>query len=940
MGKLVEIARGQNNGVADLSAFADTLPHMTWIASADGKHEYRNRRFYEFTGAAPGSIDDNGWNSVAHPDDQEQAAEKWCHAIRTGEPYEAEYRLRHHTGEYRWVRACALPARDGYGRIERWLGTSTDVHDQKQGEAALRESEGRYRALVEASTAKIWRATPNGAISTTWGWEKVSGQHLDQQEDAGWLNAVHPDDRANLISVWQGLLASSRPGTTEYRVRQRDGQYRWALARAVPIKEADGTVQEWVGTITDIHEQKQAENALRKSEARLRLAIETTGLGIWDVDVTAGNRQWTAEIREILGISSDTPATRDTALERVHSADRARVESIFYADEQDGCLNRSAEYRILRADSGEERWVLETGRTFLGEDNQPIRKLGTIQDITERKRSQEALRESEERLRLAMQAARMVAWEQDLRTGYITRSQNSLALLGIGSGPLSEFLDKLHPDDRTLHEKLLSGSDDPRAESTEFRYTLPTGKTLWLASRAERAGPNRIVGVSYDITDRKAAEEEIWRAANHDALTGLPNRALFQHSLEEALTRAKQDGTSVSLLLIDLDDFKDVNDTLGHDAGDALLKETAARLSAVVRECDTAGRLGGDEFAILIVEPMRLSNAVSFADNIIRQIRQPFTYNGRMIVSRASIGVAAFPDHDILSSELMKDADIALYQAKAKGRGGVVTYSPAMRETAERRLTLSREVREAITRDEIVPFYQPKVCLATGRVVGLEALARWHHPTKGLLTPSTFGMAFDDPEIATALGKRLIGKIASDIRTWLKAGLSPGRVAVNLSNVEFSRPDLAEEIFRILDLARIPTTLFEVEVTEKVLLDGRSGLVADTLDKLRRRGIQVALDDFGTGYASLTHLKRFPVDHIKIDQSFVRDLEEDTGDEAIVAALIGLAKSLNLLVTAEGVETEGQARRLSELGCHTAQGYLFARPMAAAEMTVFISHQT
>jgi EAL domain-containing protein (putative c-di-GMP-specific phosphodiesterase class I) len=287
----------------------------------------------------------------------------------------------------------------------------------------------------------------------------------------------------------------------------------------------------------------------------------------------------------------------------------------------------------------------------------------------------------------------------------------------------------------------------------------------------------------------------------------------------------------------------------------------------------------------------------------------------------------------------MKNADIALYRAKAEGRARVVIYSASMKVAAEQRLALLKEVREALARGEIVPFYQPKVCLSTGRVIGLEALARWRHPVKGLLTPATFGLAFDDPELAVMLGKRLIGKIVSDIRKWLTAGVDPGRVAINFSSSEFSQPDLADSVLRVLDLAKIPPKHLEIEVTEKVLLEGRSEMVSETLNKFRKRGVQIALDDFGTGYASLTHLKQFPVSHIKVDQSFVRDLECDPEDRAIVEAVIGLAKSLNLQVTAEGVETEGQMRQLREMGCHNAQGYLFARPMAAAGVAEFLTSQ-
>jgi diguanylate cyclase (GGDEF)-like protein len=462
---------------------------------------------------------------------------------------------------------------------------------------------------------------------------------------------------------------------------------------------------------------------------------------------------------------------------------------------------------------------------------------------------------------------------------------------------------------------------------------------LWLGMRAEKAGPDRLIGVVFDITDRKNAEEELWRVANHDALTGLANRALFQHRLDRALTEATQNGNRVSLLLIDLDHFKDVNDALGHDAGDALLKKTAAHLQGMVQDCDTVARFGGDEFAIVLAGALTLDCASEMARSITEKLREPFVYAGQTFVSSASIGVAIFPDHDSSAGDLLKDADIALYRAKAQGRNCAVIYTSNLRAAVEQRISLRHEVREALSSGHIVPFYQPKVCLSTGKIIGFEALARWQHPSRGVLTPAYFGAILDDPEPATELGRQLMSRVASDMRVWLKAGLDLGRVAVNLSSAEFIQPGLADYILRLLEESSVPTQNFEVEVTETVLVGRRSDVVASTLKRLHQQGILIALDDFGTGYASLTHLKQFPVDHVKIDRSFVTNLEQDTGDEAIVAAVIGLGRSLNLQVTAEGVETEGQAQRLRALGCHNAQGYHYAKPMAASQVPQFLSRR-
>ncbi|MEZ0172125.1 EAL domain-containing protein [Microvirga sp. TS319] len=910
----------------------DAVPHMVWLVTADGRRNSYNKRWHEFTGIFHPVVGE-AWLDFVHPDDREGVLATWRHALATASDYENEHRLLHHSGEYRWVLCRGSPVRGPQGQVERWVGTYTDIHGWKEAEQALAESEERYRALVEARAAIVWRASPDGSIRSGWGWEEFCGQRPEAYAGYGWLDAVHPEDSETLMKVWLDALTSAETLEKEFRVRHRSGEFRWVVSRATPLKHPDGSVREWVGTVTDIHDRRQAQDTLRRSEERLRLAAETTSAGIWDMDLVTGCVEWTAETREILGIAPDVPASAERFFERIHPDDLGAVEAKIFVDVPGKGLRYSGVFRIIRADDGQVRWISSSARTVLDASGRAIRKVGMIQDVTQRKLSEDALLAADERLRLAMQAGRMIAWEHDLETDHITRSANAIELLGIGSGPLSEFLENVPHEDRLARERFIETIGTTGCDTMEFRYRLPAGKTLWLASRGERAGPNRVVGVTFDITERKAAEEEVWRSANHDGLTGLPNRVLFQRRLDSALREARRNDTSVSLLMIDLDDFKDVNDTLGHDAGDMLLRETADRLSVMMRDQDTVARIGGDEFAVLVVEPLRLSHAANLGEIILKRLRLPFMYAGRALMSRASIGVAAYPDHDSEPVELMKDADIALYRAKAEGRGRVVTYDPEMRLLTEQRLALGRDVRNAISQDQFVPFYQPKVCLSSGRIVGLEALARWQHPDKGILEPGVFGAVFEDPELAPVIGKRLIGKVASDMRRWLDGGYRFGRVAFNLSSVEFNQPSMADEVIRILNLVKVPARCLEIEVTERVLLDGQFDLVLHILERFHEHGVQIALDDFGTGYASLTHLKRFPVGHIKIDRSFVADLEEDEDDAAIVGAVVGLGKSLGLHVTAEGVETEGQVERLRKMGCHSAQGYFYAKPISAAQVT-------
>jgi diguanylate cyclase (GGDEF)-like protein/PAS domain S-box-containing protein len=754
-----------------------------------------------------------------------------------------------------------------------------------------------------------------------------------------WLDAVHPDDRDPALLRWQEALQLGTPLASEYRLSVA-GEYRWVRVRGVPRHGPNGDIQEWVGTITDVTAQRTAEDARRSTQERYRLAARATRDAIWDWDLATDELAWGEATGSVFGFGADDLAGSGPVVDRTNPPRRSEVVLDRVKKALEGSSEFSqGEYRFRRGD-GTYANVLDRGYIIRDEDGRAIRMVGAMQDLSERARAQSTLRGSEERLRLALRAGRMVAWNLHVPTQYVTRGDTGLAVLGMTSGPFSEFLERIPEEDRPRLQSYLAGLGSDPFATAEFRFRSPSGKLLWLGTRAERSGEDEIVGVTFDITDRKRIEEEVWRVANHDPLTGLPNRALLKLRLERALTDAKRDGTSVSLLMVDLDDFKDINDSLGHDAGDALLREVARRLSGMVRESDIVARLGGDEFAIVLGDPLRLEHAVRFADAVLQVIKQPFDYHRAKLSTSASIGLAAYPDHDDVMQELTIDADIALYQAKRAGRDRVVTFSSALRKDAEHRFHLLGEFREALDANRIVPFYQPKVCLRTGKIIGFEALARWLHPARGVLTPGSFQAAFDHPELSGRIGASLLRQVARDVRSWLDSGLNPGRVAVNFSSAEFGHADLAERVLGTLEDAGTPTSSFEVEVTETVFLGRNSEQTAATLNRLHAAGVQIALDDFGTGFASLAHLKQFPVDHIKIDQSFIRNLEQDSDDAAIVRAVIGLGQSLGLQVTAEGVETLNQADRLRANGCDYAQGYLYAKPMPAAGATLLLQAET
>jgi PAS domain S-box-containing protein len=380
-------------------ALIEASAAVVWRASPDGSIIDGASGWGSPDSQVLSDLKDYAWLENVHPDDRERATSTWLETLASEEPGTSEYRIRKSNGEYRWVLTRAVPLRDPDGVVQEWVGTVADIHEQKSAAERLRQSEEQYRALIEASAAIVWRATTDGSITKVWGWEAFSGQAKGEYTGYGFLEAAHPDDRDKLFTQWQAVRTSDEPCIFEYRVRHSDGKYRWVLTRAVPLLNEYGSVVEWVGTITDIHDQRLAEMKLRSSEERLRLAIETTALGIWDQDLVTGRRQWMPEARQILGLAPDVGITREIVLGCVHPDDREHMEKTFYADEPSASLTYSGTFRVIRADTGGERWVTAIGRTMVDESGRPIRKIGTIQDITERKLAENALRSSEERLR-------------------------------------------------------------------------------------------------------------------------------------------------------------------------------------------------------------------------------------------------------------------------------------------------------------------------------------------------------------------------------------------------------------------------------------------------------------------------------------------------------------------------------------------------------------
>jgi diguanylate cyclase (GGDEF)-like protein/PAS domain S-box-containing protein len=824
--------------------------------------------------------------------------------------------------------------------------TCEDITAQVTAKAALGASEARLSAMLEAmpDCVKIFDAHAQIIYINPKGLELLEAPDLETLTASGHV-PLPPEHLPRAIEV-HGRVMAGESVVWEYEVLGMKGRRSHVEAHAVPFRMPDGTPAH-MSITRDVSERRAAEDALRLSGERLRLVHEATGLADFE-SIPGAIIQISDRFIEQTGLPAGTRSlTFQDWLEIVHPDDREQLQqAIAESLEKDGTVQ--CEFRIVRPDTGEVRWIYSRTKMKRDENGRAVRSIGAHLDITESKRAEEALRESEERFRLAAEAAGLGIWDYDLTLDRREWSDRLREIFGVPADAepsLALAEECIHPADRAKFIRTLRDARSAdvarfeasfrirRADDGAERWVTMNGWRTYKADRKLR----RIIMTLRDVTEEKTAEERIRWTASHDALTRLANRTLFQEKLDQAIRAAGAEGGAVGLVLLDLDHFKQINDTLGHDAGDRLLQMFAERLRGVVRAHDTIARLGGDEFAIVLPNIHSEQNVIQLTRSIEERMREPFVHGGRILDCRASMGGSIFPMHGKDSEALLKNADMALYSAKAGGRATATLYEPYMRDEMQRRLSMVQLARNAIRDDRIIPYYQPKFDIAERNVTGFEALLRWRTPRGGIGSPAALEAAFEDLEVAATISDRMIECVIADMRDWLDRGLSFGSVAINASAAEFRRDNFAERLLEQLGQAGIPTSCVQLEVTETVFLGRGAEYVHRALALLSARGVTIALDDFGTGYASLRHLKQFPVDIIKIDQSFVRDILTDPGDEAIIHAVINLGRNLGIKVVAEGIEKEPQALRLLELGCQFGQGFLFSKPAAAKRVPGILS---
>jgi diguanylate cyclase (GGDEF)-like protein/PAS domain S-box-containing protein len=882
------------------------------------------------------------WPEITHPDNRGGDLAEY-ERLLTGEivTYSRDSKFIRRNRTVIDVTVNAQCVRKPDGKAELAIATVQDVSARKLTENALRESEANLNHAQKIAQIGSWALDVRCNV-LTWSTELYHifgipvGTPLTYEI---FLDHVHPDDRAHVDRAWMGALQGA-PYDIEHRITM-DGRVKWIRERASLNFDASGRLIGGIGTAQDITIHKEIELRLLESENIRRESQRIAQLGHYVLDIEAGTWTSSSMLNEVFGIDDAYTKNVDGWLKIVHP--EQRDEMLHYL--RDHVLGNGNpfdhEYRIVRIGDGAVRWVHGLGRLEFSADDKPTRMLGTIQDITER-------RINEERLRLAA-----AVFDNSHEGVMVTDVNQRILLVNRAFCELKGYEE--HELLGQTPDMLQSGRHDQEFYAALWESLKSTGHwqgEVWNRHRNGAVSPvlanisaiydntggiTHHVGVFTDISMQKSTEARLEFMAHHDSLTQLPNRLLMHSRLEHSVEVSRRENRRLALLMLDLDQFKDVNDSFGHLAGDEVLQQVSNRLSGRLRGIDTIARLGGDEFAILLDNPARHEDALRIANGIISLLSEPWRLtNGVEVRIGVSVGISLFPEHGQSADSLMQQADAALYCAKAEGRGCTRFYSDDMTQAARNRLEIESRLRRALKQNELRVYYQPQMDIASGRIIGAEALLRWHDPERGVIPPNVFIPVAEETGLISEIGVWVLTETCRQGRQWIDLDLPPLILSVNVSPHQFRFSDIWSVVRQALSDSGFPPERLELELTESALM-ARESEAAAILDRLRQQGVRLAIDDFGTGYSSLAYLKHFPIDVLKIDKCFIDDIPHKEDDKAITAAIVAMAHTLGFDVTAEGVETAEQLAFLRAQGCDRYQGYLVSPAVPAEEFAALLT---
>ena len=921
------------------SAFEDASVAMA-IITLDDSYVKVNRPYCELFGMTEEQFLTAEVNGLIHPDDQEEAWEQ-RNALVAGEiaRIQTERRLIHSDG-------TSFHALLGVSLIHDAEGTTfllsqiQDITERKLAEERIRESEELFRSAFEsAATGMAFVAFDGTFLGVNPVLCELVGYTEAELVGRNYRDITHPDD-VDISEETGNAVASGVSRTVEFEKRylHKEGHIVWVHMTTSVVRDADGKPLYHITQMHDVTPRKAAEDAVRQSEEQFRGLIQNASdmIGIIDSD---------------MAIVYESPAIEVSLGYKPEDLVGKSAEVVLHPEEIEGIRQFVAElmehpgqhlpllFRCRHID-GSWRWLEATVTNLLHVPGIAGFVINA-RDVTDRRRVEQAIRESEERFRSAFDDASVAMAILSLDDVILRVNDALCELSGYQEHELvgRRGIEMSHPEEYGLDvlrmTQVLRG--EVKSFQMERRYVHRDGSTIWglvnISAALDADGyPVHLLAQIQNITERKELEQNLQHQAFHDALTGLPNRAMLLERLGVALDVRDTDSGTLALLFLDLDNFKVVNDSLGHVAGDDLLMEVARRLTRGVARGDIVARLGGDEFAVLVSNLPGSEEAVTVARRLVESFEPPFVVQGRQIKTSTSIGIVTAGTEDT-PDDLLRKADVAMYRAKTRGRNRIELFDSAMQADALLRLEMEHDLRNAISDQQFVVHYQPTIDLQKRTISGIEALVRWDHPVRGIIPPEVFVPLAEETGLILQVGQIVLRAACEDARRWIDAGVlaRDAMIGVNLSARQFVQPNMVSEITAILAETGLNPGQLVLEMTETALMEDIDGAV-QRLDALSELGVRIAIDDFGTGYSSLSYLRRFPVDVLKIDRSFVLRLETSTADAAIVTAIVSLATSLGIRSVGEGVETVEQLKRLMLLGCHGAQGYLFSRPVPADQL--------
>jgi diguanylate cyclase (GGDEF)-like protein/PAS domain S-box-containing protein len=762
----------------------------------------------------------------------------------------------------------------------------------------------------------------NAALCRMSGYEEHELYHMH------FTATLHPDDRKSRMEVFRKILAGEIGSfISERRMLCKDGRIAWART-SVTIPAEESEPRQIIVLIEDITEQKLTEDALRASEERFRIAAENGSDLIYEWDLGTGavgvfgvEQQWMGDWPMPLSYEAWQRILHPADLERLPSELARYIES---GEPYQG------EYRVI-GQKGKIYHYSNRGQAVRNAAGKPYKWVGLCTDITERKLAEEAI----SRLAAIVECSESAIFATDLAGAILTWNRGAEQLLGYTAGQARNVsLGALFASPALAGEILseVERGESSRLDDALFVHQNGSQVPVLLTVSPIRQSGGRVSGsavIVRDISDSKQAEREMEHLALHDPLTGLPNRVLLADRLAASIATADLDVAGTAVIFVDLDGFKFVNDTLGHETGDILLQQVAERLSGCVRRGDLLGRMGGDEFMIVLNDVTQDQDALAIAERMAGALGTPFFVSRRELVITASMGIAIYPRDGTDVSALRRNADAAMYEAKQGGKDRIRFYRPAVSAAFQARLEMESALRHALQRGEFLLHYQPVFTAADHRLVAYEALVRWRHPERGLLSPGEFIALAEETGLIVPLGEWALREACNRCRRWQERGKFRVRVAVNVSQLQFACPDFVETVLEVLRETGLSGHLLDLELTESIVMHDVSGAI-EKITQLHQCGVRILVDDFGTGYSSLGYLARLPIDILKIDRCFVAPIGENEDAVRLIQGMISLAHSIGKRVIVEGVETEAQLEVLRSLGCDEVQGFLFGRPMAFA----------